>query len=92
MREEISTLELRQRLGEILDRTFLRNDEFVVSRKGRPLAAIVPVARLNQLKQAASRYLVEMADRDRRKVGQREADRLANEAKHRTRPRPGKRG
>jgi len=43
MTETISTLEVRQRLGDMLNRVALRHDEFVIERKGKPLAALVPV-------------------------------------------------
>jgi prevent-host-death family protein len=43
--EKISTLEVRQRLGDILNRVALRNDQFIIERKGKPLAAVVPVER-----------------------------------------------
>ena len=48
MTERISTLEVRQRLGDILNRVALRNDQFIIERKGKPLAAVVPVEGLAQ--------------------------------------------
>jgi prevent-host-death family protein len=53
MTEKISTLEVRQRLGDILNRVALRNDQFIIERKGKPLAAVVPVERLEQMSRAA---------------------------------------
>lgn len=43
MRESISTIELRKRLGDVLDRVRLRDDVFVIERRGRPVAMLVPV-------------------------------------------------
>lgn len=88
MRETLTTLELRRRLGEVLDRIALRHDEFLVSRKGKPMAAMVPVEKLEKLQRAARSYLSESLDR-RPPTGtpQREADSLADEAKHATRGR-----
>ena len=51
MSERVSTLEVRQRLGDMLNRVALRHDEFVIERKGKPLAALVPVERLEQMRQ-----------------------------------------
>jgi prevent-host-death family protein len=41
MTEKISTLEIRQKLGDILNRVALRHDQFIIERKGKPLAAVV---------------------------------------------------
>lgn len=85
MTRSISAMELRQKLGEILDRVALRHDSFVIERKGRPLAALVPAEMLDQLQRAAAQLLKETGERSSRDTTQREADALANEAKHATR-------
>ena len=36
MRAALSTLDLRQQLGDILDRVALPHDQFVIERKGKP--------------------------------------------------------
>lgn len=87
MTEKISTLEIRQRLGDILNRVALRHDQFIIERKGRALAAVVPVERLEQMQQAARLHLTEALAEPPRSLAQADADRLADEAKHRTRPR-----
>jgi prevent-host-death family protein len=86
MKQRLTSMELRQRLGEILDRVSLRQDQFVVERKGKPLAAIVPVHLLDSLQRAARLGLEELLDRDSTDLPQEEADSLADEAKHATRP------
>ncbi|MGQ0676150.1 MAG: type II toxin-antitoxin system prevent-host-death family antitoxin [Rhodospirillales bacterium] len=53
MSETVSTSDIRQRIGDILNRVALRHDEFVVARKGKRLAAIVPMARLEQMRRYA---------------------------------------
>ncbi len=55
MTERISTLEVRQRLGDMLNRVALRHDEFVIERKGKALAALVPVEKLEQMRRIARR-------------------------------------
>lgn len=49
----ISPLDLRARMGELLDRVRLRRDSFVIERRGVEIAAIVPVERLRQLEEFA---------------------------------------
>ena len=85
MTEKISTLEVRQRLGDILNRVALRNDQFIIERKGKPLAAVVPVARLEQMRRAARMHLLKVLERQEGKVSEAQAERIADEAKHRTR-------
>jgi prevent-host-death family protein len=89
MTERISTLEVRQRLGDILNRVALRNDQFIIERKGKPLAAVVPVERLEQMQRAARMHLLQVLERQERRLSQEQADRMADEAKHRTRKRRG---
>jgi len=87
MTEKISTLEIRQRLGDILNRVALRSDQFIIERKGKPMAAVVPVARLEQMERAARLQLLQVLERQPGALSQAEADRVATEAKHRTRKR-----
>lgn len=56
----ISTLDLRAHLGEILDRVRLRFSEFVVERKGREVAAIIPAERLRRVEEFARRRAAEL--------------------------------
>jgi prevent-host-death family protein len=84
----ISTLKIRQELGDILNRVALRHDEFIVERKGRQLAAIVPVDKLLAMrKAAASRILKVMEENAKYAVDPTQADMIANEAKHKSRKR-----
>lgn len=85
MTEKISTLEVRRRLGDILNRVALRNDQFIIERKGKPLAAVVPVERLEQMRRAARMHLLQVLEREEQKASEAEAEQVANEAKHRTR-------
>ena len=86
MAERITTLEVRERLGDYLNRVALRHDQFIIERKGKALAAMVPVEKLIELERAARERLLS-TPRPRRAATQAEADRLANEAKHKTRKR-----
>lgn len=86
MAERITTLDVRERLGDYLNRVALRHDQFIIERKGKPLAAIVPVEKLIELERAARQRLLS-TPRPRRAIAQTDADQLANEAKHKARKR-----
>ncbi len=86
MRERVTTLEMRKHLGDVLDRVALRQDQFIIERRGRRLAALVPVDKLERLELLARRYVLDVLERPRNRVlTQKEADRLADEAKHESR-------
>jgi prevent-host-death family protein len=84
MTETVATIEIRKHLGDILNRVALRHDEFVVVRKGRPLAALVPAEKLEQMRSVARQEWLRLLARRRRRgeATQAEADALADEAKH----------
>lgn len=88
MIEMVSTMEMRQRLGDLLNRVALRHDQFVIARKGKALAAIVPVERLEQMQEAARVHLLSTLAQRAEEISQCQANHLANEAKHRTRKLP----
>ena len=59
MAEKISTVDVRQRIGDLLNRVSLRHDEFIIERKGVPMAALVPLERLEQMRRFARLHAVE---------------------------------
>jgi prevent-host-death family protein len=87
----VSTIEIRKHLGDILNRVALRHDQYIIERKGRPLAAVVPVEKLEWLEKAAQNHLLTVFERQKSTVSQKEADQLADEAKHKARARKRKR-
>ena len=56
----ITTLDLRAHMGELLDRVRLRFESFVVERKGREVAAIIPAERLRRLEDFSRRRAAEL--------------------------------
>lgn len=62
MRDRVSTMDVRQRIGDMLNRVALRHDEFIIERKGKPLAALVPVERLEQMRRFARRHALEFME------------------------------
>src|SRR3989304_2459022 len=62
MTEKVSTIDVRQRIGDMLTRVALRHDEFIIERKGQPLAALVPVERLEQMRRFARRHALDFLE------------------------------
>jgi antitoxin (DNA-binding transcriptional repressor) of toxin-antitoxin stability system len=65
MTVKVSTIDVRQRIGDMLNRVALRNDEFIIQRKGRPLAALVPVGRLEQMRRFARQQALDFLQEQR---------------------------
>lgn len=65
MLEKVSTIDVRQRIGDMLNRVALRHDEFIIERKGRPMAALVPVERLEQMRRFARRHALDFLEEQR---------------------------
>jgi prevent-host-death family protein len=86
MTEKVSTMEVRARIGDMLNRVALRHDEFIIERKGQPLAALVPVERLEQMRrfarQHAREFLAQQAGGAGEKLSEQEAMDVALEAQH----------
>lgn len=70
----VSTMDVRARIGDMLDRVALRHDEFVIERKGKPLAALVPVERLEQMRAFARQHALEFLDRQKEGSGNKLSD------------------
>ena len=62
MSENVSTIDVRQRIGDMLNRVALRRDEFVIERKGKALAALVPIERLDQMRRFARRQALDFME------------------------------
>src|SRR6266550_7130183 len=65
MADRVSTMEVRQRIGDMLNRVALRHDEFIIERKGKALAALVPVQRLEQMRRFARRHALDVMGRQK---------------------------
>ena len=82
MTDRVSTMDVRQRIGDMLNRVALRQDEFIIERKGRPLAALVSVERLEQMRRFARRHgLAFMAQQEPSALSDKQATELAADAK-----------
>ena len=81
MSEIVKPAQVRQRLGDLLDRVADRRDDFVIERRGKPLAAIVPFAKYQRLQRAAEVELLGAFDRQARQLTQEQAVELAKRLK-----------
>lgn len=89
--DKISPIDVRQRIGDLLNRVALRHDEFVIERKGKPLAALVPVERLEQMRRFARRHALGLLEeRKQSALSEGRASALAIEAQRSARKPPSK--
>jgi len=73
-------MDVRARIGDMLNRVALRHDEFVIERKGQPLAALVPVERLEQMRRFARQHALEFVARQKAGPGERLSEQEAMDA------------
>ena len=76
----ISTMDVRSNIGELLDKIALRGDEYLVTRKGKPLAVMMPVEKAESIRRAARMRLDELLERPNLLETDAEAMDLANAA------------
>jgi len=62
MVKKISALELRHHLGDVLNRTSLRDDQFIIERKGKSLAVLVPVWQFEKIQGVRDEFFKEVRD------------------------------
>jgi prevent-host-death family protein len=77
----VSTMEVRRSIGDILNRVALRGDEYLVERKGKPLAVVMPVEKAAAIRRAARLRLTEWLDQPNAVKSNAKAMALANEAR-----------
>ena len=80
MTEKVSTMDVRARIGDLLNRVALRHDEFIIERKGKPLAALVPVERLEQMRRFARQHALGFLEQQKGGPGEKLSDEEAMEA------------
>ena len=88
MTHTITAIKARQNMGEMLNRVLLKHDEFIIERGGKPMAAVIPIGKFEQFREAARRHLGQLLEKNwaaSKGLSAVEADALADEAKHRTR-------
>ncbi len=84
----VSTMDMRHGLGDILNRVCIKQDEFIIERKGKRLAALVPFEKFQAMrKMAASNILKVMEDSAGYGLSEEAAGKIADDAKHKSRRR-----
>lgn len=78
----IGTDTIRSRMGEILDCVNLRGDEFLIERKQKPLAVLMPVQKHKLINKIIREFLSQSLAGENKKLSQEDADRIADEGKH----------
>ena len=77
----ISTMDVRKSIGDILNRVALRGDEYLVERKGKPLAVMMSVEKAESIQRAARLRLGDWLARPNAAKTDAEAMALANAAR-----------
>jgi prevent-host-death family protein len=79
MSGKVSTMDVRARIGDMLNRVALWHEEFIIERKGKPLAALVPVERLEQMRRFAREHARTFLERQKEAAGNQLSDEEAME-------------
>ena len=82
MKEVLSPIEVRDRLGQIIEEAYYTGKEFIIARRGRPMAAIVPVSEYEKWEREREEFfkLVEKVWEANRQVDPEEVTRDVAEA------------
>ena len=57
----VTALKARQIFGTIMNMVSLKNDQYIVERKGKPMVAIIPIKKLEQMDRARQRFFKNMS-------------------------------
>lgn len=55
VKRTVTALDARRRLGELLESVYLRGDEVVIERAGKPMAVVIPAGRYESLERDRER-------------------------------------
>ncbi len=77
----VGTDKMRKKMGEILDCVYLRGDEYIIERKNKPLAALIPISKLLALTEAANSFLIEFMEKQATDLTTKELNSLIEDTK-----------
>ena len=82
MTKRISAMDLRKRLAQVMNEVSLQDDEYVIEKDGKPMAAIVPIWKLKQIEERKEAFWkkVEEFREEGKKVRKKEIESAINEA------------
>lgn len=86
----VGTEMMRKKMGEILDCVYLRGDEYIIKRKNKPLAALIPVSKLIALTEAANSFLLDFMEKQGAEISAKEMQLILEEAKENVRKKSSK--
>lgn len=66
MVRRINDQQAKKRLGRLLETVYAKDDQYVIERGGRPVAAVVPVWHLEEWRARRARFFGMVADAQRR--------------------------
>lgn len=79
----IGTDTMRKKMGEVLDCVYFRGDEFVIERKHKPIAMLVPIGKYDALNKLAREIIVAtLSKQTNHTISEEESYEIANEVKH----------
>lgn len=79
----IGTDLMRKKMGEVLDSVYFKGDEFIIERKQKQLAVLVPVEKYNSLNNLAKDLILNALTKyTNPKISEQEAETLSDEVKH----------
>ena len=61
MVKKISAVKARQNLGQVMNEVALRGDDYIVERAGKPLVAIIPIEKYEELERDLDAFFNEVA-------------------------------
>ena len=82
MAKRISAMDLRKRLGQIMNEVTIRDDEYIIERDGKPMAALIPLWKLKQLEERKETFWKKVKEfrREGKKVQKKELEPAISEA------------
>ena len=82
MEKVINALRVRQNLGTLLNEVLLKNDQFIIERNGKPMAAVIPVWQFEQWKEKRKAFfkMIDKVRQTNRKVSQKTLAKEISEA------------
>ncbi len=82
MEKVINAMKARQNLGTLLNEVFLKNDQFIIERNGKPQAAVIPVWQFEQWKTKREEFfkMIERVWQRNKRVAQKTLERELKEA------------
>jgi prevent-host-death family protein len=82
MEKMINALKARQNLGTLLNEVLLKNDQFIIERNGKPMAAVIPVWQFEQWKEKREAFfkMIDSVHKRNEKLSQKTLEKDIQEA------------